>query len=147
MSAKTKIFVFKMKELIYAAVLAVLAVLLIILLVILFLPDKENTDPVPSQAASYIPGKYTSSITLNNQALDVEVTVDANQITSVEFVNLNGAVTAMYPMMESVLDDIETQVLEKQSLDSVTYPDDMKYTSSILIDTIGEALDQALAPN
>ena len=143
MSAKTKIFVFKMKELIYAGILAALAVLLIILLVIMFLPDKENTDPVPSQAASYIPGKYTSSITLNNQALDVEVTVDANQITSVQFVNLNAAVTAVYPMMESVLENIESQVLEKQSLDSITYPDDMKYTSAVLIETIQEALDKA----
>lgn len=143
MSAKTKIFVFKMKELIYAGILAALAVLLIILLVIMFLPDKENTDPVPSQAASYIPGKYTSSITLNNQALDVEVTVDAKQITSVQFVNLNAAVTAVYPMMESVLENIESQVLEKQSLDSITYPDDMKYTSAVLIETIQEALDKA----
>ena len=143
MSAKTKIFVFKMKELIYAGILAALAVLLIILLVIMFLPDKENTDPVPSQAASYIPGKYTSSITLNNQALDVEVTVDANQITSVQFVNLNAAVTAVYPMMESVLENIESQVLEKQSLDSITYPDDMKYTTAVLIETIQEALDKA----
>ena len=143
MSAKTKIFVFKMKELIYAGILAALAVLLIILLVIMFLPDKENTDPVPSQAASYIPGKYTSSITLNNQALDVEVTVDAHQITSVQFVNLNAAVTAVYPMMESVLENIESQVLEKQSLDSITYPDDMKYTSAVMIETIQEALDKA----
>lgn len=141
MSAKTKIFVFKMKELIYAAILAALAVLLIILLVIMFLPDKENT--APPQAASYIPGKYASSITLNNQALDVEVTVDTNQITSIQFVNLNAAVSAMYPMMESVLENIETQVLERQSLDSITYPDDMKYTSSVLINTIQEALDKA----
>lgn len=143
MSAKTKIFVFKMKELIYAAVLAVLAVLLIILLVVMFLPDKENTSSSPSQAASYIPGKYASSINLNNQALDVEVTVDTNQITSIQFVNLNAAVSAMYPMMESVLENIETQVLEKQSLDSITYPDDMKYTSSVLLNTIQEALDKA----
>ena len=143
MSAKTKIFVFKMKELIYAAVLAVLAVLLITLLVVNVLPDKENTSSSPSQAASYIPGKYASSINLNNQALDVEVTVDTNQITSIQFVNLNAAVSAMYPMMESVLENIETQVLEKQSLDSITYPDDMKYTSSVLLNTIQEALDKA----
>ena len=143
MSAKTKIFVFKMKELIYAAILTLLAVLFIILLVIMFLPDKENTSSMSPQASTYIPGKYAASITLNNQALDVEVTVDANQITSVQFVNLNAAVTVMYPMMESVLEDIEAQVLEKQSLDSITYPDDMKYTSSVLIDTIREALDQA----
>ena len=40
----------------------------------------------------------------------MEVTVDANQITSVQFVNLNESVAVMYPMMESVLEDIETQV-------------------------------------
>lgn len=143
MSAKTKIFVFKMRELIYAGILAALGILLIIFLIIMFLPDKKTTSGPSSQAASYIPGKYTSSIALNHQDLDVEVTVDANQITSVQFVNLNESVAVMYPLMESVLEDIETQVLEKQSLDSVTYPDDMKYTSSVLIETIREALDKA----
>ena len=42
MSAKTKIVVLHMKELIYTAVFAVLGILFIILLVMMFLPGKDK---------------------------------------------------------------------------------------------------------
>ena len=42
MSAKTKIVVLHMKELIYTAIFAVLGILFIVLLVMMFLPDKDK---------------------------------------------------------------------------------------------------------
>ena len=49
MSAKTKIVVLHMKELIYTGIFAALGILFIVLLVIMFLPNKENTDGSTSQ--------------------------------------------------------------------------------------------------
>lgn len=141
MSSKTKIFVFKMRELIYTAIFILLAALLIILLVFMFLPEK-GAD-APSSAGTYIPGVYTSSITLNNQALDVEVTVDADHINSVRFVSLDDSIATMYPLMESVMGSMQTQILEKQSADSVSYTSDTQYTSMILLEAVNQALDQA----
>lgn len=104
MSAKTKIVVLHMKELIYTAIFAALGILFIVLLVMMFLPDKEDSpapkedEPVTSDAVSlYIPGIYTTELVLGNQTIDVEVIVDKDSITSIRMVNLNDAVTTMYP--------------------------------------------------
>ena len=42
MSAKTKIVVLHMKELIYTGIFAVLGILFLVLLVMMFLPDKKE---------------------------------------------------------------------------------------------------------
>ena len=68
MSAKTKIVVLHMKELIYTAIFAALGILFVILLIMMFLPDKdkENTPAVDSNAVEtaslYIPGIYTTEL-------------------------------------------------------------------------------------
>ena len=64
MSSKTKIVVLRMKEIIYTAIFIGLAILLICLLFVMFHPKKSET---PARSASYIPGVYTSSLTLGNQ--------------------------------------------------------------------------------
>ena len=72
MSSKTKIVVLHMKEIIYTAVFATLAVILIVLLLFMFLPKNRGTS---IHEEKYIPGVYTSTVTLKNTALEVEVTV------------------------------------------------------------------------
>ena len=121
MSAKTKIVVLHMKELIYTGIFAVLGVLFIILLILMFLPGKDKKDPpVPETetaetASLYIPGIYTTELVLGSQAIDVEVIVDKDTITSIRMVNLNDAVTTMYPLLQPTFDSICQQVMEQQS--------------------------------
>ena len=152
MSAKTKIIVLHMKELIYTGIFAVLGILFVILLVVMFLPDKEES-PAPEQKQSqtdvtntdslYIPGIYTTELVLGSQAIDVEVIVDEDAITSIRMVNLNDAVTTMYPLLEPTFDSICQQVYELQSLDQVTYTADTKYTSLVLLEAIQASLNKA----
>lgn len=148
MSAKTKIVVLHMKELIYTGIFCLLGILFLVLLIMMFLPDKE-TDPIPeesaatSQSSVYIPGIYTTELVLGNQAIDVEVIVEADSITSIRLVNLNEAVTTMYPLLEPTLDSICSQVYESQSLDAVTYTSDSKYTSLVLLEAIQSSLEKA----
>ena len=141
MSSKTKIFVFKMREVVYTLIFAALAILLIVLLIFMFLPgkDKETAE----ETGTYIPGVYTASITLNNQALDVEVSVDADHINAINFVNLNESIATMYPLMETAMNDIQTQILQKQSIEGVTYKNDTQYTSMVLLDAVEKALNKA----
>ena len=96
MSSKTKIVVLRMKEVIYTAIFVGLAILLLILCFIMFRPEKKA---VPS-ASTYIPGKYSASLTLGNEHVNVEVTVDADQILDVSLVHLNEAVS--WKICESV---------------------------------------------
>ena len=74
MSSRTKIVVLHMKEIIYTAIFAALGILLIVLLVIMFRPDGKADGK--NTGKQYNPGIYTSSLTLNNTNLEVEVSVD-----------------------------------------------------------------------
>ena len=89
MSSKTKIVVLHMKEIIYTAVFAALAIILILLLVFMFLPKNKESK---TNEEKYMPGVYTSTVTLNNTALEVEVTVDETHIKSIRFSNLDESV-------------------------------------------------------
>lgn len=144
MSAKTKIVVLRMKEIIYTAIFAGLALLLIALFLIMFRRDKGEAVPEsPSAQTSYIPGIYSSCVSLANEQINVEVTVDACQITSIALKPLSESVAAMYPLMEPAMQDLSGQILRSQSLDSVTCQTEQKYTSTILLKAIQSALAKA----
>ncbi len=149
MSAKTKIVVLHMKELIYTGIFALLGILFIILLVMMFLPDGKEESTAPDEEVTatvgsvYIPGIYTTELILGAQTIDVEVIVDKNNITSIRMVNLNEAVATMYPLLEPTFDTICEQVYENQSLDQVTYTAESKYTSLVLLEAIQNSLNKA----
>ena len=119
---------------------------LITLFLIMFRPRQE-TPSSPSQTASYIPGVYTSSMTLGSQNLNVEVTVGADEIRSVSFVSLDEAVTTMYPLMQPVMEDLARQIVQNQSTEDLSYSMETRYTSQSLIGAIDRALEKAKVRN
>lgn len=148
-----------MKELIYTGIFAALGILFVVLLIMMFLPGKKEkgdnstppaeTSEEDSTSASsntlYIPGIYTTELVLGGQTVDVEVIVSQNEISSIRLVNLNEAVTTMYPLLQPTLDSICEQVYEAQSLSGIAYSDDSKYTSLVLLEAIQNSLDKASA--
>ena len=144
MSSKTKIVVLHMKEVVYTAIFLVLAILMIILIFVMFSgKDQKKSSSAPAEETLYIPGVYTSTIQLNDTSFDVQVTVDANHINSIELVNLSETVSVMYPLVEPTLEDIAEQICISQSTDSISYSDDNKYTSMLLLEAIQSALEKA----
>lgn len=141
MKSKTKIIVLHMKEIIYTAVFIVLGILLIALLAAMFLPkdDKKSVD----SGKKYNPGVYTSTLTLNNTTLEVEVTVDESHINSIRFSNLDESVATMFPLVQPAIEDIAEQIYKTQSLENITYSDDTPYTSQMIVETIQTALEKA----
>ncbi|MXP75425.1 hypothetical protein GN277_08550 [Lachnospiraceae bacterium WCA-9-b2] len=140
MSSRTKIVVLHMKEIIYTAVFAALAVLLIVLLMFMFLPKNKEAR---TNEEKYMPGVYTSTVTLNNTALEVEVTVDEAHINSIRFSNLDETVATMFPLIQPAIEDIAEQVYDHQSLENIQYSEDNPYTSQVIINAIEEALKKA----
>lgn len=151
MSNKTKIVVLRMKEIVYSGIFALLGILFLVLLIIMFVPDKEEkTDEIPTPAVSdakYIPGIYSTTVSLGSQTVDIEVMVDANNINSIELVNLSEEVETMFPLVEPSLDDLAAQIIANQSLEEITYPDDAKYTSLVLLEAIELSLEKAEVRN
>ena len=141
MGSKTKIIVLHMKEIIYTAIFLALGLLLIILLAVMFRPDSSarNTE----MDKKYTPGTYTSTLTLNNTNLEVEVSVDESRINSIRFSNLDESITTMFPLIQPAIEDIAEQIYETQSLDNVSLSDETPYTSQVILDAIREAVEKA----
>ena len=140
MSAKTKIVVLHMKEMIYTLIFAGLGILLILLLIFMFLPKESKKT---AETMNYVAGVYTSTIQFNDNTIDVQVVVDESRIQSVSLVNLHETVTTMYPLMEPAVQEIASQVCEKQSTDNIAYSEDNPYTSMVILNAVKSALKKA----
>ncbi len=141
MSAKTKIVVLHMKELIYTLIFVGLGILLAVLLLFMFLPRGGKEEAVPTM--NYVAGVYTSSVMLGGKTVDVQVIVDESRIQSISMVNLDETVTTMYPLMEPALSSIAEQVVKNQSTEGITYQAENQYTSVVLLNAIENALAKA----
>ena len=135
MSAKTKIIVLHMKEVIYTGIFLLLAVILAIVLFFMFGPGQKKSASADAKSL-YKPGIYTSSIDLNEN-------VDSDRVTSIRLVNLSESTAAMFPLMEPALESLASQIYTSQSLENIQYSEDQKYTSMILLNAIETALKKA----
>ncbi len=156
MSAKTKIIVLKSKELIYTGIFIVLAILLVLLLFYMFSPSKTKkdetqatdtsigTEEVKETFSTYQPGIYSTSLNLGGSTLELTVTVDEGVVSHVEIKNLDDTVTAMYPLIQPSLSEINAQISSATSLNDLTYSEDNQYTSIIILNAIEEALNSGV---
>lgn len=144
MSGKTKIVVFKLKQLICAGIFLVLGILAVILLVISS-KDKDGSSTTAPQDSSaiYVPGTYTTAMVLNGSNVELAVTVDETAILSIELQNMDETVSVMYPLMEPALEDLATQIIQAQSIEGIQYSSDNLYTSTVLLNAITASLNQA----
>lgn len=144
MSAKTKIVVLHMREVIYTAIFLALGIFLILLFIYMFLPDDSSEKQILSETApTFMAGVYTASIDSENQALQIEVIVDKEQIHSIRLVNLDETADVSNSLLETTLNHLSTQILNNQSLDGITCPDSSRYTAQTLYDAIRLAVKKA----
>ncbi len=142
MNSNPKIVVLHLKELIYTAIFLSFAILLMILLIFMF---KNNNKKKEEALGTYKPGVYTKALSINQSPIELQITVDKDNINAVEFKNIDDSISVMYPLMISSMEDISKQIVDSQSLDSITYSGDCKYTYSTLISNIRSALEKAAA--
>ncbi|MCM1499122.1 MAG: hypothetical protein NC124_11720 [Clostridium sp.] len=140
MGSQTKIVVIKAKEIIYTGIFLVLGILFIVLLINMFGKSKGNETKTTSK---YVPGVYSSTISLGESTLNVAVTVDEDTVSGVNIENLNETVTTMYPLLEPALNEINNQISVVDSVDDITYSKENQYTYIILNQAIKNALEQA----
>lgn len=146
-SNNPKIVVLHLKELIYTIIFIAFAILLIFLLVFMFRSSRKDKEASVPEESTYTAGVYTSAITVNGSAMELQVTLDKDNINAIELKNTDDAVTAMYPLMMSSVENLSNQIVATQSLDNISYTDDCKYTYSALLETIDATLDKAKVNN
>lgn len=135
-----------MKELVYTGIFVGLGLLLIILLIVMFYPSGDEdtaAETTTSEAAVYNPGIYNSQMQLGDTTLNLEIVVDESQIKSVSLVNLDESVTTMYPLIKPSLEFLEEELVAGTPIDDITVSEKSKYTQTMLIDGIKNALSKA----
>ncbi|MGI5968924.1 MAG: hypothetical protein ACOX76_04565 [Lachnospiraceae bacterium] len=138
---KTRIVVIRMKEIIYTSIFIGIGILLIILLVFVLKPKTEKQNDQTS--ARFNAGVYTSTLSLNNTALNLEVTIDPDRITSIRLINIDDTVTTMFPLLKPALSDLESQIIEKQGTADIKMSDDSRYTQTLLLNEIDAIINEA----
>lgn len=157
MPSSPKIIVLKSREIVYTLILIFLAILLILCMVLMFTgPGNPSASPAQKESstvsitednrsARYTPGIYTSAISLGGNSVNVEITVDKNNINNIQLTNLSTAVTASFPLIAPAFDHLTEQILEKQSMEQITCSQENRYTSQLLFSAIEKALNLASA--
>lgn len=159
MNSKTKIVVIHMK----ALIIGVIAALAIIIALIFFIVSAANSSEKEGKPAKttnssnvisdnntgtyneniYTPGVYTASISLNGTPVDIQVTVDKNNINSIEMIHVSDELETMYPLLSTNFQDIADAVKASGTTKNITYSSENKYTSIMFLNAITAALEKA----
>ena len=141
MQSDTRIFVFRLRQLLTALAVAVILILTAILAIFQFIPCKKVVQTSP--ASAYTAGIYTSSITLGSQSVDIQVVVDKDRVKSASIVNLDESVAAMYPLLATSMDNISAQLAAGVSVEDISYSSSSRYTSQVLLGAVSQAINKA----
>ena len=152
--SKTKIVVVKLKQLLLTTALVLLGIILIFLGIAWASTKKEASSnkgtpsnsphKTPTQtSALYTPGIYTSSISIGDSIVQLELVCDDNHINSIRLVNLDEAVATMYPLLHPALEDLELQLSQDIPIEELTITEGSQYTQNLLIEAIETTLAKA----
>lgn len=150
--SKTKIVVFKLKELLLTATLVVFGILILLLVIAMISMKTESTPGIGGTAstsgstetsAMYYPGVYTSTMELNDTTIHLELVCDSNHINSVRLLNLDEAVETMYPLLSPALEDLELQLSKNVPVEELEFTEGSTYTQTLLVEAIEKTLAKA----
>ena len=144
----TKIFVLQMKDLIRIGIFTLLGLALVILLLVLLVPRGRGSGPEDEHGAyasgRFVPGTYVSTIILNNEPVQVRVTVSNDDILMVYLAGMNDVQRTFYPLFEPRMRDLAEEVLRHQSA-YIEPQTDYPATTGILHEAVIAALRMAYA--
>jgi uncharacterized protein with FMN-binding domain len=144
----TKFFVLQMKDIIRVGIFALLGIAVLVLLLVILLPRGRNANethedlPRPTTHAKYIPGVYAATIILNDEPVQVRVTVSENDILSIYMTDLAEISQVFFPLFEPRMRDLAEEILRYQSayIEPLT---DYPVTTGILQQAVIAALQMA----
>ena len=143
--SRTRIVILQLRKIIYTAVFVGLGILLLIILFFMFWPDgkDENKEQADNgKTAVYEAGVYSKQMTVGDSVINLQVVLDEEQVKSVEMINLDDTVSAMYPLMKPSVESISNQLASGVSLDEVVLSDEGQYTEKMILNEVDSVLDE-----
>ena len=111
----------------------------------MFWPDgkDENKEQADNgKTAVYEAGVYSKQMTVGDSVINLQVVLDEEQVKSVEMINLDDTVSAMYPLMKPSVESISNQLASGVSLDEVVLSDEGQYTEKMILNEVDSVLDE-----
>lgn len=139
MSKSTKIVLFHSKELIYTGIFIIFGIILTLLLVLMF--SKSNKSE--NNETTYKSGVYSSQILLGDSELSVNVIVEDNSISEISIENMNETINTMYPLLETTVSEINSQINQVDNIEDINYSSNNQYTYILIYEAIEKALENA----
>lgn len=139
---KTKIIVIQLKQIIKSGLFFVLGLILIAILIFMFIPKNHSQSQNLNPSSIYTPGKYCSQIILHNKPVQVEVSVDQNQILAINLNDISKSQEVFYPLFKPTMETLAREIIHCQSTNIPTI-NDYAITGKILISAVDNALQKA----
>ena len=93
---------------------------------------------------TYVPGIYSTALQLGSSTMELQIAVDKNHINSINLTNIDESITTLYPLMRPTLSELSAVILAEQSIENISYSDENRYTSMLLMQAITTTLDKAI---
>ena len=144
--SRTRIVILQLREIIYAAVFVGIGILVLVTLFFLLMPEKSDGADVSNNLKQdnkiYEAGIYQNKLALGDAVVGLQVTLDESQVKSVEVINLDESVSAMYPLMKPSVETISNQLAAGASVDEVVLSDGSKYTQELILNAVKEIMGE-----
>lgn len=142
----TRIVVLQSRKIIYSLIFLGIAVLALVLVVMLFVPKQDGDGTVASLTygteQKYEAGVYTKEIKLGDTTVNLQLSLNEDNVKSLELVNLDETVETMYPLMQPTVEKIAKQLLEGRSMDEIVISEESQYTEKIIVETVSEMMQE-----
>lgn len=128
--------VIKLKDVIKTVIIAAAAIIILIVALSTSVPSFSGKN------ALYTPGTYQAALDLDKDHALIELTVDEDEIKSIELTMGSSNTKYFYPLLESTAALLENEIIKNQSL-SVAVPEDASFTAGVILSAVEKTLNEA----
>lgn len=142
----TRIVVLQSRKIIYSLIFLGVAILALVLILMLFVPKEGSSGDTASLANAveqkYEAGVYTKEIRVGDATVNLQLSLDEDNVKSLELVNLDESVETMYPLMQPTVEKIAEQLVAGRSMDEIVISEESQYTEKIIVESVSEMMKE-----
>lgn len=143
----TRIVVLQLRKLIYTAIFVGICVIALFFLIVMLSSDKggkgkESASVADEGEHQYEAGVYTKEIQIGDATVNLQLSLDEDNVKSVELVNLDESVETMYPLMQPTVEKISKQLAAGRSMEEIVISKESQYTEKIIVESVSKMMEE-----
>jgi len=143
----TRIVVLQLRKVIYTAIFVGIGIIALIFLIVMLSSDKGGKEKESASVADegghqYEAGVYTKEIQIGDATVNLQLSLDEDNVKSVELVNLDESVETMYPLMQPTVEKISKQLAAGRSMEEIVISKESQYTEKIIVESVSKMMEE-----